>query len=380
MPYTSFSDVGRLDASALRALLVGGEPPERVWAAWALGLLHDETFARDLRATAAEEPHPGVRRHLVVILAGAGEHRSLLTIGGHDPDERVRATALQYLARLARPGDAEANELLTETLAAGSPLLRLGCIAGLRADAPPALWRAAEDCIASPDRDLRWTAYESVIRQGPQGQTAAALARDLLNLEPEPKTRGDAARLLHDRVGVAALSQLAHDPRLKVDLLPELVEVMHERDVRLAWPEVERLMVRLSSDEARHRALQLLVAGGEGAARASLLKLFVADRIDSKSWWLTQDEVVTRLRRALDDNRAPLDESERDLHRTLADFVETAAADARTDPDYFDNIDDLDPDLLPAAVPGQPIDPLSLPWFCEHEREILARLAPLEVH
>jgi hypothetical protein len=380
MSYTSFSDVGRLDANELRALLVAGEPPERVWAAWALGLLHDEAFARDLRATAAEEPHPGVRRHLVIILAGAGERRSLLTIGAHDPDERVRATALQHLARVARPGDAEANDLLAQTLAAGSPLLRLGCIAGLRADAPAGLWRAAQDCIASPDRDLRWTAYESVIRQGVQGRTAAELARDLLNLEPEQNTRRDAARLLHDRVGVEALRQLVDDPALKVGLLPELIEVMHERDVRIAWPEVDRLMLRLASDESRRRALQLLVAGSEGAARPALLKLFVADRIDSKSWWLTQDEVVIRLRRALDDNRAPLAESERELHRTLADFVARAAAEARTDPDYFDNIDDLDPDLLPPVVPGQPIDPLSLPWFCEHEREILARLAPLEVH
>src|SRR3954470_7172098 len=105
MPYTSFSEVGRLDANELRALLVAGEPPERVWAAWALGLLHDEAFARDLRATAAEEPHPGVRRHLVIILPRAGEHTSHLTTAGHDRNERVHAPALQSLARLARPGD-----------------------------------------------------------------------------------------------------------------------------------------------------------------------------------------------------------------------------------------------------------------------------------
>ena len=93
MPYNSFSDVEQLDPDELKTLLVAGEPPERVWAAWALGLRHHEAFARELKATAAEEPHPGVRRHLVVVLAGAGESRSVLTMAVHDPDERVRATA-----------------------------------------------------------------------------------------------------------------------------------------------------------------------------------------------------------------------------------------------------------------------------------------------
>ena len=166
MQYTSFSDVERLDPEALKALLVEGEPPERVWAAWALGLRHHEGFARNLRATVAEEPHAGVRRHLVVVLAGAGESRSVRTMAVHDPDERVRATALQYVARLAGAKDHDANDLLAEVLARGAPLLQLGCIAGLRADAPPALWGAAAACVTSADRDLRWAAYEAVMRHG----------------------------------------------------------------------------------------------------------------------------------------------------------------------------------------------------------------------
>lgn len=94
---------------------------------------------RELRATAAEEPDAGVRRHLLVVLAGAGEGRSIMTLAVHDPDERVRATALQYLARLAPPEDADAHDLLERVLSDGPPDLRVGCIAGLRADAPAAV-------------------------------------------------------------------------------------------------------------------------------------------------------------------------------------------------------------------------------------------------
>jgi hypothetical protein len=50
--------------------------------------------------------------------------------GLHDPDERVRATALQYVARLAGAKDHDANHLLADVLARGAPLLKLGCIAG----------------------------------------------------------------------------------------------------------------------------------------------------------------------------------------------------------------------------------------------------------
>ena len=193
--FASFGEVERLDAESLKALLVGGEPPERVWAAWALGLRHHEAFARELRATAAEEPHAGVRRHLVVVLAGAGERRSVLTMAAHNPDERVRATALQYVARLAGPGDDDANRLVADALAQAPPLLRLGCIAGLRADAPPALWAAVEACVGSADPDLRWAAYDAALRHGAVAHPAPELARALLNHEPEPShaRRGDAA-------------------------------------------------------------------------------------------------------------------------------------------------------------------------------------------
>ena len=107
----------------------------------------------------------------------------------HDPDERVRATALQYVARLAGAKDDDANDLLAEVLARGAPLLQLGCIAGLRADAPPALWGAAAACVASADRDLRWAAYEAVMRHGAFARPGPELAREFLNREPERSTR-----------------------------------------------------------------------------------------------------------------------------------------------------------------------------------------------
>jgi hypothetical protein len=372
--FTSFIEVDRLDAESLKALLVGGEPPERVWAAWALGLRHHEAFARELRATAAEEPHAGVRRHLVVVLAGAGERRSILTMAAHDPDERVRATALQYVARLAGPGDDDANRLVADALAHEPPLLRLGCIAGLRADAPPALWAAVAACVRSADRDLRWAAYEAALRHGGFARSAPELARELLHREPERSTRVEALRLLPEHAGAEALARLVSEGSLDAHVFPEVVDALQAHGVRMPWGEVENLMARFPND--RHRALELL-AGNEGPARSALLRLFVAARLTadrSRESWKTDAQVLLRLRGALDQDRGPLDESERSLRLELAEFVDKAAEQARTDPQFLDDVD------WPVEVSEGPFDPLSLSWFCEEEREVLARLAVLEVH
>ena len=377
--YKSFGEVQQLDSAALRALLVSGEPPERVWAAWTLGLRHDQMFEHELPVSATEEPDAGVRRHLVVVLAGSGEARSVLTMAVHDPDERVRATALQYVARISAPDDFEANDLLAHVLADGTPPLRLGCILGLRTDAPAALWNAVGACVANHDRDLRWAAFDAVMRQGKTMRSAPELTCVLVNIEPEPSTRWSALALLHERDGASGLLALVDDVALEPRVIPEVVEMLHAKGVHLAWPEVAQLLARFPDADQRHRALQLLVVGGEGPARSAMLRLFLGVCRDHDQRWAMQQEIRIRLMRALDNNRGPLDETERALYQALDDHVHATAASARVDPDFYD---DLELDLLPPGFPEMPdpsIDPLSFPWFCAEEREVLARLAALKV-
>jgi len=242
----------------------------------------------------------------------------------------------------------------------------------LRSDAPSAVWNAVEDCVASPDPELRWAAYEAIMRQDKNARPAQALARVFVNLEAEPAARRSALALLHERSGAQKLIDLLDDDALAPHVLPELVEALHERAVRLPWPAVARVLARFPLWDRLHRVLELLAAGGEGPARAALLGLFVADGDDEDQSREMREEILRRLRRALDDNRGPLDAAERALRQALADHVDKTAAAARADPDYFIDCEDVDPEV--------PIDPLSLPWFCGVEREILERLAELEVH
>jgi hypothetical protein len=98
---SSFADVCALAPDARDQLLVAGAPIERLWSAWALGLATQRGAAERVEAAAFAEPSPGLRRHFVVVLAGMSRSHALEALALHDPAPLVRATALQYLTRLA---------------------------------------------------------------------------------------------------------------------------------------------------------------------------------------------------------------------------------------------------------------------------------------
>jgi hypothetical protein len=105
-------DVQRASTTEVQALLREGDAQARVWAAWVLGSRAPEGYARLLARSLAEEDHPGVRRHVLVVLAGAGRTHLLARAATADPDADVRATAVRLLARLAAPDDAAVYDLL----------------------------------------------------------------------------------------------------------------------------------------------------------------------------------------------------------------------------------------------------------------------------
>ena len=103
--FHSYDSVVQLDEAKLRALIVGGDPRERVWAAWALGTRLGPSFVGDATAAVDGEPSAGARRHLIVMLAGFKEKNIIESLALHDPDELVRATACQNLVRISANDD-----------------------------------------------------------------------------------------------------------------------------------------------------------------------------------------------------------------------------------------------------------------------------------
>jgi hypothetical protein len=133
----SFAEVSQQSEAELRHWLQLGPPPIRVYAAWALGVRMSQAVLPHLVSHMTHEPNPGVRRQLIIILAGGKEYDTLIALALHDSDPSVRATACQYLARLAEPTDSALYEVLMERMVQDSvEIVRSAVIEHLRSDAP----------------------------------------------------------------------------------------------------------------------------------------------------------------------------------------------------------------------------------------------------
>ena len=114
MPFQSFDEVRQLDEEALHDLLRTGDAIERLWAAWSLALGLGDAAPGSLDVDA--QPHPGVRAHLVVLLASFGRTDALYTLAERDADAGVRAAACQYLIQIAGTEWVDAYRFLGERL------------------------------------------------------------------------------------------------------------------------------------------------------------------------------------------------------------------------------------------------------------------------
>jgi hypothetical protein len=115
----SFECVAALDTDSQLYLLQSGDPVERVWSAWSLGLtLGSGAIPHLIDCFQNRTSSTGTRRHLLVVLAGLGERSLLFGAAEQDPDALIRATACDYLLKTAKPGDERTRKFLQGRLAA----------------------------------------------------------------------------------------------------------------------------------------------------------------------------------------------------------------------------------------------------------------------
>ncbi|MEO7730337.1 MAG: hypothetical protein ABIY55_05155 [Kofleriaceae bacterium] len=122
MVVDSFEGTRGLDVAALRALLAGDRPEQRVWAAWALALRVGSAMPH-LVDHVGKEPSAGVRRLLLPVLAGHGEVDILVALARHDPAVEVRGSAWQLVARFIVAGRVDRAALL-DSYAVEGPAVR----------------------------------------------------------------------------------------------------------------------------------------------------------------------------------------------------------------------------------------------------------------
>ena len=156
--YTDAADVERLDSGSQIQLLTEGDPPERVWAAWSLGVKQASKSVPLLQSRLRVEPNTGVRRHLLTMLAGLGAREAVARAATRDTSPRVRATALELLIRVAGADDPAVFDLIGGRLFEEHPTVRAAVLRALPPDSP---WLSRLPSLLQDDAiEVRWAARE----------------------------------------------------------------------------------------------------------------------------------------------------------------------------------------------------------------------------
>ena len=272
----SFDDVRGLAEPELRELLDRGRPEERVWAIWALAMRADAGTVSEIAHRM--EPDPGVRRNLAVVLAGHGELELLVALAHRDPAPEVRGAAMQLVCRLAVDGKLPPTFVI-ERATRDSPEVRTAVLGTVFAGAPPWLIEVAERLLADRDGDVRYEAFEALVRSG-----RASVALGWLEEVAEPEARLTLMRWsARGRVRTCA-EQLARSSRRLRRMLIESVRVATWNDLAAAVgddPALIRALARRNSTAFDQMPLATLI-------RATL-------REPSDAWIMMARDRLTRL-------------------------------------------------------------------------------------
>jgi hypothetical protein len=273
--HAAFDAIRDLPEAALRDLLVSDEPVERVWAAWALGLRLGAGSASTLRLAAGNDPDAGARRHLVVLLAGFGERDAVAALAMGDPDAHVRATASQYVMRLAGAQPALWS-LVRARLGDAEAVVREALVLHLTANAPLEVRDAAIRCISDAAPAVR----EAVIGQldvlhGAQGPLPEAVKGWVMQ-EPLADLRRLLFAAWRARDGGASLvAEAARTQRQ--DLALEALDRVAADEPSVPWATVAAL-AETGSDKVRQRVFSLFTTRMDEVPLGWLLRHFAGHR------------------------------------------------------------------------------------------------------
>lgn len=224
--YGSYEAVRDLDHDVLRRLLTDGDRAERIWAAWALTAILGSQSAPDILASGDLSQSAGVRRQLLVVLAGLGENLIIRTLAEGDPSPVVRASGCQYLMQTWQPGDVESADFLRFCLFAD----------------PAAEVR--DEILKSPAFDQLELSLEQMV----------ALAHD-----PAEQVRGRVVAVVHDRFPTAEIVASGLYKRLAVEDRRELLLELGQRALAAGGDERVLSAAEAQTTEGAVVLLDLLV-------------------------------------------------------------------------------------------------------------------------
>ncbi len=163
----NFAVVAALSPEEQSSLLEGGDGPERLWSAWAIALRLGRDALPLLRSTEGSDIPDGLRRQLLVVLAGMGER------GAAPSDRRLGAVTVRAGNSIDalfthRSGSIELRDHLIRVAPAADPPLRQSGVRFLmnRSLIRPASQRGNSSTLRDPNVAVR-IACASAARPNP---------------------------------------------------------------------------------------------------------------------------------------------------------------------------------------------------------------------
>lgn len=322
--YADYPTVAGLPTPDLERLLREGDAPERVWAAWSLGLRDAAGALPHLTAAATQSPDAGVRASLIVILAGHGRRDVLAALVEGDPDPDVRAAACRHLAGTSIPGEDWAWELLGRRLATDDAPAVLAVLLDLAADGRVTIGdQRRAQLLTRPEERVRHPAAEHAIAAWRDGSPMPAGFAELLD-EADVALRERAADLLADRLGAGGVARLLAVWPATGRVAAWQPKRLARRGLRAGWDDLGAVAAVEGAEDGVVAAL----AEDDVAARPWLLS--VAARQESAAWPEALERAVRLAIASTSLGDAELDDA-RQVRSTLARWIEVEEEDPSLD-------------------------------------------------
>jgi hypothetical protein len=244
--YNNWLEVARLSEGAQRELLAAGDPVERVWSIWALGLRLGRGAVDHLQTDFDLESLPGVRCQLIVVLAGLGEREMVQTAALHDPDPVVRATACQYLIRTLPAGSRDIVAFAIERMRSDAPRVRHAMFAEVQAGRLRLPDEVFVEFLAATDLETRQMSLESVVALPGCSEAILRAVMDRVLAEEDEHLRRSCVEVLLQRGRAAGLVSALRDA--SPSLVCEVLAGFQRGGIRLSWSALVDLARRMDPE------------------------------------------------------------------------------------------------------------------------------------
>jgi len=285
-----FESTARLTVAELKHTLENGDPQQRVWCAWRLGLVLGGDANGILRDQAKCAPDAGTRRHLAVVLASLAAYDILEALAFHDPAPLVRADAAALLWRCAGESRLAALLRLFESDPTDAVRARILSMDPALPDHESRTLVAL--AMKNGSSELRWAALERQERlDGPLSEAVKfAASRD-----PVPDLRKRLFTLWAVRDGHELLHKAVEFDAPTRDVV---FAILQQQGSKFCWSELRALVGRLGWDYATLSLLEgpYNVEGVESLLATQRLDLPLAERAELAS--LTLWKIVPHLQQA----------------------------------------------------------------------------------